>query len=463
MLFIKLALRQRIAGLSAGHHRRVNDRPARRATIWAITWTFLAAFLSGGTASGEDVTPSPEIRQCRSTHFQMSTDLPVAEAQEFLKQMERVLGLAERYWGRTLPGRIRCYLVKDLKRWTADQFPAPEARRVLLHVRGGTDLTVATRSNQRTTGTVIYAMAEPGVIEHEVVHAYCFQTFGHGGPGWYREGMAELFAQQVGRAACGPCRPETLRQLRRQSAPPTIQQITSPGAFNLSLVDVSWESPRRSESPQSAADAHWPTPEHEQLIQVRTAYAESWALCYLLSHNRNYRDRFRSLGKHLLAGSPTTVQEAFAGRLDEINFELAQFTSNLEVGYQTQLCDWDWSVKSRELGVGHSVIVRLSACRGFQSAQVQLCQGQVYLITAQGTWHVEKDGEATDADGDGQGRGCLEGAVLDRFALGEPELLGTYTQWTASDSGQLYLRCRDPWDRLADNRGVIVVRLTRVK
>ena len=39
---------------------------------------------------------------------------------------------------------------------------------------------------------VVFAAARPGVAEHEVVHAYCGQTFGTTGPLWYREGMAQL-------------------------------------------------------------------------------------------------------------------------------------------------------------------------------------------------------------------------------------------------------------------------------
>jgi hypothetical protein len=46
---------------------------------------------------------------------------------------------------------------------------------------------------------------------------------------------------------------------------------------------------------------------------------------------------------------------------------------------------------------------------------------------------------------------------MDNYRLGKPFGLGEYGRFTAPQSGQLYLRCQDEWNQLADNRGSISV------
>jgi hypothetical protein len=415
-------------------------------------WATMGAEAANGAAA--------EIHKLASPHFQLVTDLPDTEAQQALRQMERVLGLVERYWQRPLPGQIHCYLVEDLEHWSAEQFPTPTAPQVLRQARGGTTLPTSLGPGRDKAAAIIYAMDEAGVVEHEVVHAYCFQAFGYGGPAWYREGMAELFSQQVASSLSGPCRAETVRRLRGTSSP-TIQGVTRPERFHRLQNQLLLPGENTVEGDASSDEPHWPQPRQDRFAETRNAYAESWALCYLLYQNRNYRERFQSLGVHLLNGAPLTLEDAFLGRTREINFELAQFTENLNVGYRSDLCDWDWNGQARELEVGRSTTIRLHACRGFQSTRLRLSPGQQLDISTQGTWQVGKDDQATDADGQADGRGRLEGATLEEFALAGPIELGKQVRLNAERSGDLYLRCRDDWGELADNRGTIVVRMTR--
>jgi hypothetical protein len=53
----------------------------------------------------------------------------------------------------------------------------------------------------------------------------------------------------------------------------------------------------------------------------------------------------------------------------------------------------------------------------------------------------------------------LEGVILNGFELHEPFELGASGAFTASKNGQLYLRCRDAWNELTDNKGLVTVKL----
>ncbi len=49
--------------------------------------------------------------------------------------------------------------------------------------------------------------------------------------------------------------------------------------------------------------------------------------------------------------------------------------------------------------------------------------------------------------------------ILAGYALGEPFELGADGSFVATQTGKLYLRCRDDWNRITDNQGAVEVRL----
>jgi hypothetical protein len=148
---------------------------------------------------------------------------------------------------------------------------------------------------------------------------------------------------------------------------------------------------------------------------------------------------------------------------DEIEFEYAQLTKDLSAGYRADLCVWEWHRAARDLPIGASTTVALRACRGYQSAGLALEAGHEYQIAATGSWHLNASEPGVDADGAADGQGRVEAAVLHEFDLRPPEELGKNSSFVAKSDGRLYLRCRDHWSELSDNRGTILVRLTRVR
>ena len=52
------------------------------------------------------------------------------------------------------------------------------------------------------------------------------------------------------------------------------------------------------------------------------------------------------------------------------------------------------------------------------------------------------------------------GVLLQDYELSDPFAIPVSGQWTAPGEGQLFLRCEDAWNELADNDGKITVQIS---
>jgi hypothetical protein len=102
---------------------------------------------------------------------------------------------------------------------------------------------------------------------------------------------------------------------------------------------------------------------------------------------------------------------------------------------------------------------RVLAARGYQPSGVTVSAHHRYAYQTKGDWSTRADGPLNDANG-AAGQGQLMGVVLSDFRLSEPFALGAEGVFTPPASGDLYLRCGDAWEELADNRGEVCVRFS---
>jgi hypothetical protein len=180
----------------------------------------------------------------------------------------------------------------------------------------------------------------------------------------------------------------------------------------------------------------------------------------MLENNPNYSERFRALGLGLLAGQPVRFADAFGPVLSELAFEYRFFVTHLERGYRVDLCSWNWKRKFAE-PADSAIACRVAARRGWQPSGVIVSAGGKYEYATEGKWHLSDEGVELTADGQADSTGRLEGVVLTDFRLSEPFSLAAGGSFAPPADGQLYLRCRDRWSDLADNRGTIKVRIKR--
>jgi len=360
----------------------------------------------------------------RSQHFVLHTDLSQTDAQDLLDRLEYMLGIISAYWGRPSSGIIECYVVDDLSKWPSgviDQEGASFIRREA----GVTISQKLSNSKGFVAKATVYATAKRGVAQHEAVHAYCHQTFGTVGPVWYSEGMAEMGQYWKKGEKAVNCDPIIVEYLK-SSEPKSLNDIVNGFEF----TGDSWQN-----------------------------YAWRWALCHLLANNTNYSAKFRPLGLAILTEKNATFEQTYGDMADEISFEYKFFLKHVDVGYRADLCSWDWKRKFLVLKGPTSLTAKVSAQRGWQATGATLVAGQPYEYTAKGTWQTGSDKKPINADGDSDGAGRLEGILMDKFELTEPFDLAAEGTYTSAVKGNLYLRCKDAWSELADNKGQISVKL----
>ena len=410
----------------------------------------------GAEPVAEKQPVSPSAVRYTSRHLIVHTDLPPAKAQDLIDRLERTLLFAARYWGRESSRPIECYVVDDLGNWSESAMPHRLAR---VFVGGVSGATVGSREGagreQRDLATV-FASTLPGVAEHEMVHAYCSQNYGGTGPYWYKEGMAEMMVMHSDRKSGLQCSGEQIETLR-EDIYPTIDGIGKTGQSAQAItksLEAMLADPKNRNRPVPVAD--WTIQDRDNVQATRKENLKCWLFCYLLLHNQNYSERFRTMGPALLS-SPDGLRDLVGAYTKEVEFEYAFLLSHLGSGYRVDLCSWDWSARFQTLQDTPSIDARVRARQGYQPSGLTLVAGKRYVYQAKGTWSTGRDRPETNADGDGEGNGELIGVVMNNFRLSEPFVLGDSGSFTAPFSGDLFLRCGDRWNELNDNEGIVRV------
>ena len=396
---------------------------------------------NAGKATASVNDPGGTPKDYRSQWFFLHTDLSGAEAQDLLKRLEKMLSLISRYWAKPPQKMIEIYVVKDLKNWPAGKIDNDAMQS--LTSGGGITLTrgyimsgspTSTDPNNkpvmRDATAVCYAVADRGTPQHEAVHAYCAQTFGTTGPTWYSEGMAEMGQYwRDGENRDVQIHPGIIRYFQAEKVK-SLNGIVN----NRESTGDSWQN-----------------------------YAWRWALCHLLANNPNYNNRFRPLGLELLQGKNNLFEPTYGDFANEMSFEYKFFIENIDNGYRVDLCSFDWKKKFLPLQGTAGPTAIVLADRGWQPTQATVLTEKTYEYTATGSWQVSKESGNVGAAGDSTGRGRLVGTILQKtvgeYTLSEPFELGASGDFTPPANGELWVRCQDAWNELADNKGKLTLKL----
>ncbi len=262
-------------------------------------------------------------------------------------------------------GVVECYVIRNLDKFPAAAIAADGVRGV--KTCGGVTLMYFHREGKRqVVKSVVYAAARLEVVQHEVVHAYCHQTFGRIGPVWYSEGMAEMGHYWKEGDTAVHADPREIEFLRN-NPPQSLANILSPAQ----VTGDCWQN-----------------------------YASRWALCHFLFSNPNYSHQFRQLGRGFLAGKDVSFERTYAPMTRELFFEYLFFLQHISPGYRVDLCAWNWKKKFAGLQPGQIQKVAIAAGRGWQPTGLSVRAGTPYEYLAAGTWQIAGEPEAVDADGD---------------------------------------------------------------
>ncbi len=378
-------------------------------------------------ASGEELPGS--IKEYTSNNFALRTDLSAVDANELLDRLEKMLARVSKYYGKPNSQMIEMNVIRDIRKWPANSIPK-EAMNSILDDGGITLSVTLTQHNGlgekqiAAAKSIVWAVSERGVPQHEAVHAYCHQNFGRTGPTWYAEGMAELGQYWREKDDSIQIHDEVMRYLKN-SQPKDLLEITAPGQ----KTGDSWRN-----------------------------YAWRWALCHLLSTNPNYAPRFKPLGMALMNDHRTSFEDVYGPMSKEISFEYLFFLKHMNQGYRSDLCAWDWKTKFQRLKGTATAQAKVVANRGWQATRVMVKEGDKIAYSATGEWELRKGDPKVEPSGDENGRGRLEGVLFTDYRLSEPFDLGASGEFEAQSDGNLFVRCRDDWCEIADNQGAVTVR-----
>jgi len=300
------------------------------------------------------------------------------------------------------------------------------------------------------------------LLLHEGTHVFMASFLGGCGPGWYKEGIAELFGthhfdEQTGKL--------TLRIM-----PQNRQEVPMLGRIKLIRDAV--------------AEHHvltFPTvmrlDNREQMDNE--SYAWCWAAAKFLDTNSRYRDRFRVLAKYVLDPNfDEKMRHEYESEWTDLTAEWLAFVTTLDHGYDFDRMTIDFR-RGEPLSAGPRK-VQVSADRGWQSSGVWLNAGKTYEVTATGRYQIAAEevggktqvwpcepGGVTIEYHDGHPLGMLLGAINPdgeaspnaAMSFAKPVAIGLQATIKPAISGTLYFRVNDSAAKLEDNRGALTVRI----
>ncbi len=398
----------------------------KRPCLFGILASLLLPLFVPAHVSAQDA----KVQLYKSRNFQLMTDLSKDEADELLEELETMLKLVADYWGRRNRKPIRMFVFDDFANWPQGQIAklSPDG---LQSVRTGGGLTITqvrgfVGGPKIDSDAIVYAVSQHKTPQHEAIHAYCGINFGSTGPVWYSEGMAEV-GKYFRAGERGVNASENVINYLQSQEPKALGAIVN---NPLEQTGDSWQN-----------------------------YAWRWVLCHMLGANKNYSARFKPLGLALLADRKVSFDSVYGAQAEEIEFEYNIFLKDMEPGYRCDLCSWDWKAKFRVLSERSTAFSKIRADSGWQASKAKVFAGDTYSLKTEKEWTLSKEGPLLSAAGDENGNGQLIGIIFDDYKLSEPFEIGGNETFTVPTSGELFLRCHDKWGELADNKGVIDVRI----
>ena len=414
---------------------RVELSPEREATTISYSDQL---YLKYSKLADESVEPREE----RSQHFVLYTDISPRSTKVLLEKLETMHGFLARYFGTRTTEPIECFVVSNPQSFSAKipdyALAKIEANSGLTAYRSA-NIRVANRARRHSTKAIVYSCDDHDVVQHEAVHAFCSMAFGQVGPVWYAEGIAEMGQYFIPGDRAIQIEPVIIEYLQT-AKPKDIEAIVAANQ----ITGDSWK-----------------------------AYAWRWALCHLLANNPNYSKRFCDLGINLMQDKGDSFKKAFGRQMEKLKFEYSQFVTDLDNGYRSDLCVWQWKDKTRPVRKRTSFDVEAMA--GWQATSLLLEAEENYDFVCpteknksgsriDQEWSVAES-STTSADGNAAGDGKLIGVILiapDDSAMGyelsEPFEIGKrLEQFKPKRSGHLYVRCRERWNAIADNSGELKV------
>jgi hypothetical protein len=399
-------------------------------------------------AAEPEAAQPPGIRKLSSEHLTLLTDLPAGEDVDALPgYFDQAFPQWCAYFGLDANQQSKWHVRGCLMR-SRDRFRAAE----LLPADLPAFHTGFARGDQLWLDEQASEYYRRHLLLHEGTHALMHTLVGSVGPAWFAEGTAELLAThelEGDRLKLGVF-PADRREVPKWGRIEIVQTgFTDRRAWTPAKL-LAWDGSATRESDM---------------------YGWCWALAAFLDGHPRYRERFRSLPRHVTeADFNTHVRRVFADDWSELNEAWQLFVANLDYGYDFERMEIEFR-PGQELA-DHSALVEVAADRGWQSSGVAVEAGKTYRLKAKGRYQLAagakpwtcEPGGITLHYNHGQPLGILLAAVRadqrkpeGTSGLIKPRVIGLENTLTPTESGTLYFRINDSAGSLSDNQGKLEV------
>lgn len=389
------------------------------------------------------------VRHAASQRLSLYTDIDAQASAGLLPAVESLYAAWTEYFGALPPNRAKTdfqitgYLISDRERFD---------RLGLVPV----DLPPFSTGRHRGAEFWMLNPREGYYRHHLLLHeaTHCFMTFlepsADPRPGWYLEGMAELFATHR-RRADGRFDFRVMPHNKVDFA--GLGRIT---ALQRELQD----GPALTLSQATSLPA-------TEYLSIR-GYAWSWAVCYFLDAHPDYHERFRALGRQTSGSSfRKLLSESFESELPKIEQQWAVFIDGLCDGYDVPRSAFDLS----RTGLGFDQPFSVRSDRGWQSTGLVLRKGRAYRLRATGRttlaqqpkpWISEPQGISFRYVADRPIGRLLLALRVDGDARSMLKIVaaGSDQVFRPTATGVVYLRVNDAWSELSDNTGAYTARVS---
>jgi len=422
----------------------------RSTTAWLIICVLFGSIPVRGESLSEFDLRRIEVaglRILKSRHLQLVTDLPSSPA---VDELPVVFDAAVPGWAdyfnisseRTAPWKMRAFLIQDRAKFAALGL-LPQERPDFI--------------NGFASAQQLWLVEQPSdyyrrhLLLHEGTHGFMQAMLGGTGPGWYMEGMAELFGTHLWQD----------NQLLLRRMPPDRLEVPMWGRIKLV---------REAALAGKSLDVPAILSLNERRAFSTNEYAWCWAFCKFLDAHPRRQKKFRQLSAH---ASERRFNEKFCAQYieewPELLADWQRFVAELDYGYDTQRM----AIEHRPTApLKSAATVTIAADRGWQSTGWLLRAGREYQLTASGRFTIAHDevpwpceaGGVTLRYHTGQPLGMLMGIWREeggRFL--QPEPLGLHAVLRPERDAVLYLRVNDSPAGLSDNRGELTVSISRGK
>ena len=410
--------------------------------------------LTAAAPADNETLKAAGIRKLESKYLTLYTDLPSAPA---VDDLPKVFDLAVPQWAKFFGANMT-----EFEGWHVQGCVIQNKERFKEYGLLPRDLPPFLHGFQM--GDQIWVYEQPSnyyrrhLLLHEGTHAATNRVFGHVGPAWYREGIAELLGTHQfvdGKLTMG-------------HFPQDKKLVEHWGRIKIVNDDI--------DAGKSRSISDIVSLQARDFLSVE-AYAWSWALQSFGHNHPKFAPHFLSMRTEMTLSKHGVTAEFIRGyqkQREELDAAWQLFQQHLDYGYDASLETIERMSETRDLG-SEVASISVDAAKGWQSTGLRLQAGATVDIAAKGKFQVAKDSEVWISEPDGvtieyykkRPLGMLLAAVVDESqqatAFSEPQGVGRRGQVSAKSGGVLYLRINERADRMRDNRGQIAVRVRRQK